>query len=162
MTDSNLKGVFIQNIKFTHPSQVTRIIAYLRQQALFNCLIRSCVRPECQQGKFLILFYLLIQMIFIYSYWFLEMFNTTVFEIAAYEEMSWQHLVVSFEHPIEESLATAEFDLSDISRLLCQVYTSSSETNGESVLTSPEFASRVLQRFVVIQMNLVKKKKKKQ
>lgn len=90
------------------------------------------------------------------------MFNTTVFEIAAYEEMSWQHLVVSFEHPIEESLATAEFDLSDISRLLCQVYTSSSETNGESVLTSPEFASRVLQRFVVIQMNLVKKKKKKQ
>jgi len=76
------------------------------------------------------------------------MFNTTVFEIAAYEEMSWQHLVVSFEHPIEESLATAEFDLSDISRLQCQVYTSSSETNGESVLTSPEFASRVLQRFV--------------
>lgn len=40
------------------------------------------------------------------------MFNTTVFEIAAYEEMSWQHLVVSFEHPIEESLATAEFDRS--------------------------------------------------
>lgn len=76
------------------------------------------------------------------------MFNTTVFEIAAYEEKSWQHLVVSFEHPIEESLATAEFDLSDISRLLCQVYTSSSETNGESVLTSPEFASKVLQRFV--------------
>lgn len=62
--------------------------------------------------------------------------------------MSWQHLVVSFEHPIEESLATAEFDLSDISRLQCQVYTSSSETNGESVLTSPEFASKVLQRLV--------------
>lgn len=52
LTDSNLKGVFIQNIKFTHPSQVTRVIAFLRQQALFNCLIRSCVRPECQQGKF--------------------------------------------------------------------------------------------------------------
>jgi len=62
--------------------------------------------------------------------------------------MSWQHLVVSFEHPIEESLATAEFDLSDISRLQCQVYTSASETNGESVLTSPEFASKVLQRLV--------------
>lgn len=77
---------------------------------------------------------------------FSEIFDTTVFEIAAYEEMSWQHLVVSFEHPIEESLATAEFDLSDISRLQCQVYTSSSETNGESVLTSPEFASKVLQR----------------
>lgn len=61
--------------------------------------------------------------------------------------MSWQHLVVSFEHPIEESLATAEFDLSDISRLQCQVYTSASETNGESVLTSPEFASKVLQRL---------------
>lgn len=51
LTDSNLKGVFIQNIKFTHPSQVSRIITYLRQQALFNCLIRSCVRPECQQGN---------------------------------------------------------------------------------------------------------------
>lgn len=63
--------------------------------------------------------------------------------------MSWQHLVVSFEHPVEESLATAEFDLSDISKLQCQVYTSSSETNGESVLTSPEFASKVLQRFVL-------------
>ncbi|XP_025200596.1 mediator of RNA polymerase II transcription subunit 1 isoform X1 [Melanaphis sacchari] len=132
LTDSNLKGVFIQNIKFTHPSQVTRIIAYLRQQALFNCLIRSCVRPDCQQ----------------------EIFNTTVFEIAAYEEMSWQHLVVSFEHPIEESLATAEFDLSDISRLLCQVYTSSSETNGESVLTTPEFASRVLQRSFSIPITM--------
>lgn len=64
--------------------------------------------------------------------------------------MSWQHLVVSFEHPIEESLATAEFDLSDISRLQCQVYTSASETNGESVLTSPEFASKVLQRLEYI------------
>ncbi|XP_050439662.1 mediator of RNA polymerase II transcription subunit 1 [Adelges cooleyi] len=131
LTDSNLKGVFIQNIKFTHPSQVPRIIAYLRQQALFNCLIRSCVRPECQQ----------------------EIINTMVFEIAA-EEMSWQHLVVSFEHPTEESLATAEFDLSDISNLKCEVYTSSSETNGESVLSSPEFASKVLQRCFSIPITM--------
>ncbi|XP_050525029.1 mediator of RNA polymerase II transcription subunit 1 isoform X2 [Daktulosphaira vitifoliae] len=127
LTDSNLKGVLIQNIKFTHPSQVTKVIAYLRQQALFNCLIKSCVRPECQQ----------------------EILNTMVFEIAAYEEMSWQHLVVSFEHPIEESLATAEFNLSDISNLKCQVYTSSTETHGESVLSSPEFASKVLQSFSI-------------
>lgn len=148
MTDSNLKGVFIQNIKFTHPSQVTRVIAFLRQQALFNCLIRSCVRPECQQGK--LEQYLITNSTFIESVSFAEIFNTIVFEIAAYEEMSWQHLVVSFEHPIEESLATAEFDLSDISRLQCQVYTSSSETNGESVLSSPEFASKVLQRSVHI------------
>lgn len=44
--------------------------------------------------------------------------NMTMFEVSA---LSPTHLSISLEHPIEESMATAEIDLSDITNLVCRV-----------------------------------------
>lgn len=46
-----------------------------------------------------------------------------MFEISA---LSWQHISISLEHPLEESMATAELDLSDISNVTCKIYTPTS------------------------------------
>uniref|UniRef100_A0A1B6DYB0 Mediator of RNA polymerase II transcription subunit 1 n=1 Tax=Clastoptera arizonana TaxID=38151 RepID=A0A1B6DYB0_9HEMI len=47
MTDSqSLDAVLINNIPFTHPAHVPQILTYLRQQALFNTVISSCIRPN--------------------------------------------------------------------------------------------------------------------
>jgi mediator of RNA polymerase II transcription subunit 1 len=61
-----------------------------------------------------------------------------MFEVTA---LSWQHVSVSFEHPLEETMTTAELDLTDISSIKCKVY----GVNGENGCT-PEHASKVLQR----------------
>lgn len=54
--------------------------------------------------------------------------------------LTWQHLSVSLEHPLEECMATVELDLRDISNLSCKVYTSSSEnTSGNSEYTTKVF-----------------------
>lgn len=47
----NLDGVVVSSIPFTHPAHVAQILNYLRQQALFNTLIMSCIRPNSKQGK---------------------------------------------------------------------------------------------------------------
>ncbi|GFG35890.1 hypothetical protein Cfor_05251 [Coptotermes formosanus] len=62
-----------------------------------------------------------------------------MFEVTA---LSWQHLSVSFEHPLEETMTTAELDLTDISSIKCKVYGASNGENG----CTPEHASKVLQR----------------
>lgn len=43
-----------------------------------------------------------------------------MFEISA---LSWTQISISLEHPMEESMATAEIDLSDISNLKCRIHT---------------------------------------
>ncbi|KAF4519193.1 hypothetical protein B566_EDAN013486 [Ephemera danica] len=40
-----LGAVLVQSIPFTHPAHVPQVLALLRQQALFNTLVASCVRP---------------------------------------------------------------------------------------------------------------------
>lgn len=42
-----------------------------------------------------------------------------MFEISA---LSWTQISISVEHPMEESMATAEIDLSDISNLICRIH----------------------------------------
>lgn len=46
-----LNAIMLQNIPFTHPTHVPQILSLLRQQALFNCLVESCVRPASKQGN---------------------------------------------------------------------------------------------------------------
>jgi mediator of RNA polymerase II transcription subunit 1 len=65
--------------------------------------------------------------------------SVIMFEVTA---LSWQHLSVSFEHPLEETMTTAELDLTDISSIKCKVYGASNGENG----CTPEHASKVLQR----------------
>lgn len=43
----------------------------------------------------------------------------TMFEVSA---LSSTHISISLEHPVEESMATAEIDLTDISSLVCRIH----------------------------------------
>ncbi|GLH15871.1 Mediator of RNA polymerase II transcription subunit 1 [Gryllus bimaculatus] len=125
MTESkNMEGILVSNIPFSHPTHVPQILNYLRQQALFNVLVASCIRPASK----------------------LDLENLIMFEITA---LSWQHLSISFEHPLEETMATAELDLSDAANLKCKVYGSGCENNSVQ-----EHASKILQRCLSIPITM--------
>ncbi|RVE52122.1 hypothetical protein evm_003195 [Chilo suppressalis] len=47
-----LEGCIVTSVPFTHPSHVPPLLACLRQQALFNALIASCVRLQTKQGTY--------------------------------------------------------------------------------------------------------------
>ncbi|KAL0119825.1 hypothetical protein PUN28_007925 [Cardiocondyla obscurior] len=127
MTENkNMEGVLVCSIPFTHPAHVPQILVYLRQQALFNCLITSCVRPMARQDPE----------------------HTSILEISA---LSWQHISVSVEHPYEETMATAELDLTDISTLKCRLYGVSMTTNVEQ---TSDLSGRVLQRCLSIPLTI--------
>ncbi|XP_077279456.1 mediator complex subunit 1 [Temnothorax americanus] len=127
MTENkNMEGVLVCSIPFTHPAHVPQILVYLRQQALFNCLIASCVRPMARQDPE----------------------HTTILEVSA---LSWQHISVSVEHPYEETMATAELDLTDISTLKCRLYGVSMTTNAEQ---TSDLSGRVLQRCLSIPLTM--------
>lgn len=63
--------------------------------------------------------------------------------------LSMQQITVSFEHPTDETLITAELDLSDISDLRCNISTASDDCN-TSVINAQECAGRALQRLVLL------------
>lgn len=53
MTESkNLEGILVSNIPFSHPAHVPQILVLLRQQALFNVLVSSCIRSASKHGMF--------------------------------------------------------------------------------------------------------------
>ena len=120
-----MEGVLVGSIPFTHPVHVPQILVFLRQQALFNTLISSCVRPMARQDQE----------------------HTTIFEVSA---LSWQCISVSLEHPVEETLATAELDLTDISALKCKLY-GISITNTDQ---TSDLAGKVLQRCLSIPLTM--------
>lgn len=76
-----------------------------------------------------------------------------MFEISA---LSWQHISISLEHPLEESMATAELDLSDISNVICKIHTpiSSGMTNQSTPDPTSELASKVFQRCLSIPITM--------
>lgn len=119
-----LDAVLVSSIPFTHPNHVPQIITYLRQQALFNAVVASCVRPNTKQ----------------------DLESMIMLEVTP---LSWQHLSISLEHPVEESMATVEIDLTSIDRVTCKVYTS-----GESGSTSSEYATTVFQRCLSIPVTM--------
>ena len=87
----DLKGQLVEYIPFRHPNQVATIIDLLRRQALFNTLVASCVRANSLE----------------------DVDTSTMFEVTCLDP-SCQNLSVSFEHPSEETMATAELSLSDL------------------------------------------------
>lgn len=122
---SDLQGVMVSSIPFTHPTHVPQILIFLRQQALFNVLISSCIRPYSKQ----------------------DLETALMFEVSA---LSWLHITVAFEHPIEESMATAEFDLSDITNVKCKLHTMPNDTP----ICTDEYASKVIQRCLSIPITM--------
>ncbi|XP_052747649.1 mediator of RNA polymerase II transcription subunit 1 [Galleria mellonella] len=89
MERRGLEGCVVGSVPFTHPSHVAPLLACLRQQALFNALIASCVRTQSKH---------------------VDIENAVIFEVSA---LSWQHISVALEHPLDESLATLELDLAE-------------------------------------------------
>ncbi|XP_066601821.1 mediator of RNA polymerase II transcription subunit 1 [Prorops nasuta] len=125
MENKNMEGVLVSSIPFTHPGHVPQILIYLRQQALFNSLIMSCVRPMARQDPE----------------------HATIFEISA---LSWQHISISLEHPFEETMATAELDLTDISALKCKLYGLSMANTEQTA----ELAEKILQKCLSIPLTM--------
>lgn len=125
--NSELTGTTVRSIQFSEPSHVTRILKLLRQQAIFNALIASCVR---KQG---------VHEDCIESY----MFEVTV--------VSMQFIQIFLEHPIKrQSIVTVELDLRDIKQIGCKV--NESDQQFDSKLEN--YIHRVFQKTMSIPMVL--------
>jgi mediator of RNA polymerase II transcription subunit 1 len=113
-----LKGVTVSSIPFTHPTHVPQTLTFLRQQILFNVIIGSTMRKVSAFGSSDPHF---------------------SFEITT---QNLSHISVSFEHPVEESLASLEIDLVDIANVKCKLYDPSSFAN----LCNDDYVSKIMQR----------------
>ncbi|CAK1556361.1 unnamed protein product [Leptosia nina] len=122
-----LDGCIVQSIPFTHPSHVPQLLAALRQQALFNALIASCVRAQTKHA--------------------VDLESVPMFEVSA---LSWQHISISLEHPLDESMATVELDLGEPATPRATVYTLNSPAR-EHV---DDYISKVLQKSHSIPITL--------
>jgi len=120
-----LTGQLVSYVPFRHPQQVPAIIEVLRTQAQFNTLISSCVRTNS-----------------------LEDVDTSVMMEATCLDPLCKALSITFEHPTEEVIATAELDLSNVVAPRCRVYSSS------VALCPEETADRVLQASLSIPVTM--------
>lgn len=110
MTENkNLQGTIISSIPFTEPQHVSKILVFLRQQALFNQLLTSCIRNNGSSSTRMS-----------------DYEHLVVFEVAA---LSCQYITVSLEHPFEESIAMVEFDLRNILAIQVRVFCNGYESD---------------------------------
>ncbi|CAG9773948.1 unnamed protein product [Ceutorhynchus assimilis] len=130
MTENrNMNSIFVSSIPFTHPAHVANILMILREQAMFNTIIGSCVRPNSRQS----------------------FDNMTMFEVSA---LSSTQISISLEHPLEECMATADFDLSDISNLVCRIQNPGTPSPNNTPDIVSELATRVLNKTFSIPVTL--------
>lgn len=122
-TDTN--GSVINSIQFTEPSQVTQIIKLLRQQALFNSLIASCVRKQSARLDF----------------------DSYMIEVNV---VSLHTIQIFIQHPFKESIVTVELDLSEAMHLGCKIH----ETDQKLDAKLENYISRVFQKTMSIPMVL--------
>ncbi|CAG7726964.1 unnamed protein product, partial [Allacma fusca] len=113
----------VSSIHFTLASQLPHVVGILRQQLIFNTLVASCVRVGSKPDM-----------------------DCIVFEVNA---LSHQNVSVSFQHPLEDSLVTLEFDLRDVSHPMCRLHAVT--TNAADIIpTLEEHACKVVQRSLSI------------
>lgn len=123
--NAELTGTIIKSIQFTEPIHVTKIIKLLRQQAIFNALIASCVRKQNNRQDF----------------------DCYMFEVNV---VSLQFIQIFVEHPIKESIVTVELDLSDVKQVNCKI--NGSDLQFDAKLENYIF--RVIQKTMSIPMVL--------
>jgi len=125
MTETpDLLGQLVTDIPFRHPAQVPVIVDVLRRQAVFNTLIASCVRVNS-----------------------LEDVDTSImFEVTCLDT-TCTSLTITFEHPSEETMATAEISLNDITAPKCRVFTT-------ATVCPEETGNKVLQRCLSIPVTM--------
>ena len=87
----------VKSIRFTEPQQVTKVVKLLRQQAIFNALVGSCIRLN---GKH-------------------DLENMYMFELNLVSMMTIQIFV---EHPFNEAIVTVELNLSDVTQIQVRIY----------------------------------------
>merc|ERR1719481_108584 len=121
----SLVGQLVDMIPFRHPGQVPSIIEVLRRQATFNILIASCVRPNS-----------------------LEDVDTSLMYEVTCVDPSCATLTITFEHPVEEAMATAELKLGEVLQPRCRVYTAAAS------LCSEELANKVLAKSLSIPVTM--------
>lgn len=123
--NSELTGTVIKSIQFTEAAHVTKIIKLLRQQALFNALIGSCVRQQNNRQDF----------------------DSFMFEVNV---VSLQFIQVFVEHPIKESIVTVELDLTDVKKVGCKINGSDQQYDAKL----ENYILKVLQKTMSIPMIL--------
>lgn len=144
----NMEGVLVHSIPFTHPCHVSRILIILRQQALFNTIVTSCVRQNSRQGNKT--FYKYLETLS-NARKILDLENMIIFEVSA---LSWTHISISLEHPVEENMATAELDLSDISNLTCRIHSPGTPPPPNAPDIASDLATKVLNRSFSIPITM--------
>ncbi|KAG5673509.1 hypothetical protein PVAND_003551 [Polypedilum vanderplanki] len=113
-----MTGVNVKSIQFTEPSHVTKIIKLLREQALFNSLIASCVRQNSKQ----------------------DLESCYMFEVNV---VSLQYIQIFIEHPLKETMVTVELDLSDVRQIAsCKINGNDLQTD----IKLENYITRVLQK----------------
>jgi mediator of RNA polymerase II transcription subunit 1 len=75
----------------------------------------------------------------------------TMFEVSA---LSWTHISLSLEHPVEESMATAEIDLADISNLVCKIRSPGSPPPPNTPDAASELSTKILNRCFSIPVTM--------
>lgn len=119
------QGTVIKTIQFTEPSHITQIIKLLRQQALFNALIASCVRKHNSRQDF----------------------DCYMIEVNV---VTMQFIQIFVQHPYKESIVTVELDLSDIMHLSCKIQESDQKLDAKL----ENYITRVFQKTMSIPMVL--------
>ncbi|CAH1238781.1 MED1 [Branchiostoma lanceolatum] len=117
----DVKGVLVSKIPFTHPACVPRVLEALRRQTVYNTLITSCVRKGCEEAKE----------------------NAQLFEV---NTTSPTGISVTFEHPVQESMACLEIDLADPNHVKCKVHIPA----GDAPVCTDEYATMVMNRCLSI------------
>ncbi|XP_058828970.1 mediator of RNA polymerase II transcription subunit 1 [Topomyia yanbarensis] len=126
----NLQGTIVSSIPFTEPQHVSKVLVLLRQQALFNQLLTSCIRNNGASNTRMT-----------------DHEHLLVFEVTA---LSCQYVTVSLEHPYEESLAMVEFDLRNILAIQVRVFCNGYESDEHTA----QRVSMVVQRTMSIPVTL--------
>lgn len=75
----------------------------------------------------------------------------TMFEVSA---LSPTHISISLEHPIEESMATAEINLMDISNLECHIHNPGTPPPANTPDTISELASKILNKCLSLPVTM--------
>lgn len=125
-------GVYVTKIPFTHPTSIPNILRVLRQQALFNFVVGSCIRRNKNSNT---------NQVDENTTKVLQ--ESNIFDIIP---VSLNNVCISFEHPSKESLATLEIDIRELS---CQLYALDKES-----VCSNEYATTVLQKCWSIPITL--------
>lgn len=132
MNERWLEGSLITSIPFTHPTHVPQILVFLRQQVLFNVILGSCIRK-------------------VSSFSSKDLLPRFTFELS---HQSISSVNVTFQHPIDDSLASLHIDMKDITAVKCRLFNSPWTLPSESHLISEDSLTRIIQRSLSIPITL--------